>query len=145
MEDSKSNYTRIVYQTNRPSVLTAEFGEVVLSVSDIEVKNRLRACINISTSADEFSRNTVFPLIEDTKVEIAPFFIKEYVDPDDEIGRVNVDVAAFQNRYRENSEFQDLLFRLYLNRRTSKSGFEYLLERVDILRDLLERKIAEAN
>lgn len=144
MEDSKSNYTRIVYQTNRPSVLTAEFGEVVISVSDIEVKNRLRACINVSTSASEFARNTVSHLIEDTQVEIAPFYIKEYVDPDDEMGRVYVDVSAFQNHYRENSEFRDLLFRLYLSRRTAKQRYELVLSRVDLLSDLLEQKIAEA-
>ena len=126
-------------------MLAGEFGELVSSISDIEVKNELRACINIFGAASEFSGNTVFPLIEDTKVAIGPFLIKEYLDPDEEYDTVDIDVAAFQSHYREDSEFRDLLFRLYLDMRSSKEIYEFALERVDILSDLLERKITEAN
>ncbi|QXD26052.1 hypothetical protein F7C95_09320 [Opitutia bacterium ISCC 51] len=92
-----------------------------------------------------FAQSTGWLLIEDTKVAIGPFLVKDYLEADAEFGVVDLHVPEFQQHYRENSEFRDPLYRLYLERRSSKRGFEYLLESVDILSDLLERKIEEAN
>lgn len=92
-----------------------------------------------------FAQSTGWLLIEDTKVAIGPFLVKDYLEADEEFGEVDVHVEEFQQHYRESSEFRDLLYRLYLERRSFKRGFEALLERVNILSDLLERKIAEAN
>ena len=101
--------------------------------------------MNRFSAIEKFAQGTSWELIEDTKVAIGPFLVKDYLEPDAEFGEVDVHVPEFQQHYRESSEFRDLLYRLYLDRRTTKRSFESLLERVDNLSDLLERKIAEAN
>lgn len=108
-DDSRPSYTLIVHRATTQSALEIEFGDLVSSISGDEVQQELRVCLNRFSTFEKFAQGTSWLLIEDTKVAIGPFLVKDYLEADAEFGEVDVHVEEFQQHYRESSEFRDLL------------------------------------